>query len=254
MNPNDDDPLRYWSQRSAIRGAAEDEVAKNSRRRLSRALVGAFERTSQSLLTTGHIFGSNRIDGTSPFGNGDDGLVALGHLSSTASSLILGTVELLDQHNCYAASALNRQLVEVEYLGWAFAEDHDEAASWLRSTRQERLERWQPRHLRDRSRGKFRGLDYAEHCEIGGHPSPQGIRVLTSGRKAETIELILTEACFHGVSTWEYLVEAVSAWCADQSLRESMVPPSIADTVTAAKQTWDTHDHLASTWMAIRDG
>ncbi len=253
MNPNEDDPLRYWSLRSAIRSAAEDEDAKSSRRRVSRALVIAFDHTSQSLLTTGHIFGTNRIDGTSAFGNGDDGLVALGRLSSTASSLILGTVTLLEQHNCYAASALNRQLVEVEYLGWAFAEDHDEAASWLRSTRQERLERWQPRHLRDRSRGKFRGVDYAEHCEIGGHPSPQGIRALISGTKAETAELILTEACFHGGSTWEYLVEAISAWCADEGLAASLVPPNIVDSIKIAKDAWDRHDHLAATWMAVRD-
>lgn len=45
-----------------------------------------------------------------------------------------------------------RQLVEVEYLTWAFAEDEDEAMRWMRSTKEERMRFWQPRHIRARQR------------------------------------------------------------------------------------------------------
>jgi hypothetical protein len=126
----------------------------------------------------GNIIGPGRVDGSSPFGNGDDSLVSLGYLCETAASLIVGAMQLLDDANCYAGAALNRQLVEVEYLAWAFGEDQEEAALWLRSSRDDRLQRWQPRHLRQRSQGRFRGADYAQHCELGGHPTPQGVRAL----------------------------------------------------------------------------
>jgi len=247
-----DNRARYWSQRSAIRGAAEDRSAKDARRRLCNALSDAFETVGEALQTIGHIFGTDRVDESSPFGNGDDSLFALGHLSSTAASLIRGAVHLLDQQNTYAASALNRQLVEVEYLSWAFAEDRDEASSWLRSSRQERLARWQPRHLRDRSHGRFRGADYSEHCEIGGHPSPEGIRALITARNAATIELTFCEAAFHGSSTWDYLLSAVKAYWYDQNQAEMPIPDAVVKGVVAAVGAWQADDHLMLTWNTIR--
>ncbi len=247
-----DDSARYWSQRSAIRSAAEDRSAKDTRRRLCSALGSAFETAGEALQTIGHIFGPDRVDESSPFGNGDDSLVALGQLSSTAASLIRGAVQLLDEQNTYAASALNRQLVEVEYLSWAFAEDRDEASSWLRSNRQERLARWQPRHLRDRSHGRFRGADYAEHCEIGGHPSPLGIRALITARKAATIELTFCEAALHGSSTWDYLLSAVEAYWCDQNQAELPIPDSLVKEVATAVGAWHSDDHLIPTWNTVR--
>jgi|SRR5581483_1204959 len=85
---------------------------------------------------------------------------------------------LLEQDNLYGAAALLRQLVEAEYLAWAFAEDRVEAAAWLRSTNEKRREMWQPKHLRERSGGRFRAIDYAHHCECGGHPTPSAKRLL----------------------------------------------------------------------------
>jgi hypothetical protein len=95
-----------------------------------------------------------------------------------AGELSSGVIALLDQGNRYGAAALLRQLVEVEYLTWAFAEDEEEAMNWIRSTKEERMRFWQPRHIRNRAGGRFRRIDYALHCESGGHPSPEGIRLL----------------------------------------------------------------------------
>jgi len=252
MTSDGDDFFKYQFQRLAVRVVAEDARAKEARRQMCGALAVAFEAAGEYLLTIGHIFGSGRVDGTSAFGNGDDRLVGLGHLSTTARSLILGTVELLEHRNTYAASALTRQLVEVEYLSWAFAEDLDEAASWLRSDRQERLKRWQPRHLRDRSNGRFRGADYSEHCEIGGHPSPQGIRALIAGCTDQTIELLFTEAALHGTSAWNYTLAAVSDYCGRNQLAEMPLPDGVAEAVITAAAAWDEHhDHLASTWNFV---
>lgn len=203
------DPLR-----DSLTAAARNDTARHARRAVCDALSIGFHRTGETLRVGGHLFGPQRVDGTSPFGNGDDRLVALGYLSETAAALIGGVVKLIEHDNLYAAAALNRQLVEVEYLTWAFVEDQEEAASWLRSTRQERLQRWQPRHLRDRSQGRFRGQDYAEHCEVGGHPTPHGVRALFAAETATTTEIIMSEAANHGTSAWEYLLLAVVVLCA----------------------------------------
>lgn len=106
-------------------------------------------------------------------------------LCQTAASLVAGATSLLAAGNSYAASALNRQLVEVEYLAWTFGEDEEEARSWLRSNKQERLQRWHPRHRRERSAGRFRGSDYDEHCEYGSHPTPDGCRTLLTADEAQ---------------------------------------------------------------------
>jgi hypothetical protein len=157
-------PFQRIDQRNLrleLLAAASDHEAISARRAVCRKLVTAFNQSGTSLRTVGNLTGPQRVDGSSPFDNGDDGLVALGYLSETAASLISGAVELFDDGNLYACAALNRQLVEVEYLAWAFAEDQDEATSWLRSSREARINRWQPRHLRQRSKGRFRASDYA---------------------------------------------------------------------------------------------
>jgi len=241
----------YYGDKLALRQAAENEQAMAARRSLCRALVTAFEATGQALRVGGHLLGSGRVDGSSPFGNGDDGMVALGYLSSTCASLISGAVELLTEGNCYAASSLNRQLVELEYLGWAFAEDHAEAASWLRSSRQDRLNRWQPRHLRDRSNGRFRGTDYAEHCEIGGHPTPKGVRILSMDNAPRVTELLFSETATHGLSSWKYLRVAISRLSDNDQGENWLIPPDLDTTVETAATDWKSHDHLADTWITL---
>lgn len=99
----DADPLR-----GALQAAADDAVARRARRDVATALTTGFQRVGQSLRVSGHLFGPQRVEGTSPFGNGDDRLVALGYLSETAAALISGAVDLVEHGNLYAASALNR--------------------------------------------------------------------------------------------------------------------------------------------------
>jgi hypothetical protein len=93
-------------------------------------------------------------------------------LAQLGGSLVDGMIVLLDQHNIYAAAALLRQLVEIEYLGQLFATDIDLAAQWVRATADERQAGWQPRHIRQRLGGDFRSRHYKSHCNLGGHPMP----------------------------------------------------------------------------------
>lgn len=233
-----DDALRL-----ALRVAATDPSASTARRELCSTLTAAFKRLGNILRVSGYIVGPQRADGTSSFGNGDDRIVALGYLSQTAGALIGGALHLVSQGNGYAASALTRQLVEVEYLSWAFAEDQQEAASWLRSSQGERRTRWQPRHLRSRSGGRFRGNDYSNHCEFGGHPTPPGMRGLLNDDPIIT-EITISDTASHGTSVWDYLLLGVAVLDATNT-----VPADQANAVTIAEENWRRHERLALTWQ-----
>jgi hypothetical protein len=51
---------------------------------------------------------------------------------------VSGCADLIADGRHYAGAALVRQLVEVEYLAWAFETKDEESAKWLRSRREER--------------------------------------------------------------------------------------------------------------------
>jgi hypothetical protein len=123
-------------------------------------------------------------------------------------------IDTLLPGNAYAASALVRQLVEVEYLAWACAHDPDEAADWVMSDSEARRKRWQPRHLRERSAGRFDAKDYTDHCEAGGHPTPSGILTLHGPTQAnpELVampEVTRYETVLHFVAICDYLTHAL---------------------------------------------
>jgi hypothetical protein len=194
--------------KAAVIRAGEDEHGIAVRREVCEALALAFRKAGEGLWLCGLVIGSDRVGGGSPFGFGSDATVGLGTVVQIAGELSAGVVALLDQGNRYGAAALLRQLVEVEYLTWAFAEDEDEAMNWTRSTREERLRFWQPRHIRDRAKGRFRGIDYALHCEKGGHPSPEGNRLLPGHNGSEPDFFAWNDLAFHGQSAWDYTLAA----------------------------------------------
>ncbi len=196
------------SVKEAIVQAGEDENGRALRTKLGDALAIAFTKVGKYLWMAGSIIGPDRVEGTSPFGFGSDATVGLGTIVQIAGELSSGVVSLLGQGNRYAAAALLRQMVEVEYLAWAFAEDEQEAMNWLRSDRAERMRMWQPARIRKRAGGRFRGVDYALHCEAGGHPTPDGNRLLRSTDQKEPDFFAWSELLFHGLSVWDYALDA----------------------------------------------
>lgn len=92
-------------------------------------------------------------------------------------SLATGAVTLGEQENWYAASALVRQLVEVEYLVRLFRQDSDEALRWLKASPEELRTSFMPAQMRKRVDG-FRHQEYRVHCESGGHPNPRAHSLL----------------------------------------------------------------------------
>jgi hypothetical protein len=194
--------------RAAVFKAGEDPEGRAHRTELCEALALAFTKVGEYLWLGGAIIGPDRVDGTSPSGFGSDATVGLGTVVQIAGELSNGVIAVLAEGNRYVAMALVRQLVEVEYLTWAFAEEEKEAMNWFRSTEEERMKIWRPARIRKRAAGRFRGVDYALHCEIGGHPTPEGSRLLPSTDQKEPEFLSWNELVFHGLSVWDYTVAA----------------------------------------------
>ncbi len=63
--------------------------------------------------------------------------------------------------------------------------------------------------MRQRSAGRFRGSGYALHCDIGGHPTREGARLLP-GHTPQPAWLGPLELAIHGASTWGYLHAAAT--------------------------------------------
>lgn len=211
-------PTLDASFRNALLAGAADRAAQAAREELCEALAEHFRSRGEVLWVGGWLIGPDRVNGESPFGFGSDATVGLATVVQIAGQLVAGAVALLRTENRYAAAALIRQLVEVEYLVWAFAEDEAEAMAWLRSSRDERLKMWQPRHMRQRATNRFRGSDYANHCERGGHPTPDA-KALLPGHTNEPLGMWWLDLANHSARIHDHfenaerrLGETESAW------------------------------------------
>jgi hypothetical protein len=154
-----------------------------------------FTQVGEELHAVGHIFGSDRVSGTSPYGHGNDEIVAVSLLFRIGGQLTSAGADLFADGRHYAAAALLRQMVEIEYLAWAFDSRDKDAERWLRGTADERRNFFTPAKLRQAANGKFRGKDYGYHCELGGHPVPNSFVLLH--RDEVTCQLLLSDMLGH---------------------------------------------------------
>ncbi len=172
------------------------------------SLAATLRECGRTLWVGGAIVGGDRVRGESPFGFGDDASVGVAVIAQIGSELVSACVRLLGEENRYATAALLRQILELEYLGWAFSENHDDARRWMRSNPHDRLMMWQPRHIRAQAGSRFRASDYSEHCETGGHPTPSARVLLPDHADAVPASFLWFELVVHGVSLWGYLKAA----------------------------------------------
>jgi hypothetical protein len=185
----------------------DDQIAM--RMGLARLTSDVFTIVGNELHAAGHLVGTDRRDGKSPFGHGDDRTVAVAMLLRIAGELVSVSSDTLNTGRHYAGSALVRQLVEVEYLAWAFETNNEDASRWLRSTKDERLKFFSPAKLRAAADGRFRSIDYSYHCELGGHPVP-GSWVLLNGDVA-IAQLMLSDCLGHAERIWVH----TGQWASD---------------------------------------
>lgn len=195
-----DDRLKM---REALKDAALHPDIVANRMEVAAFASAAFRDVGEKLHAFGHMLGTDRRDNLSPFGHGDDAAVAVSILLRIGSQLISGSADLIADGRHYAGSALIRQLVEIEYLAWAFETKNEEAARWLRSTKEERFS-FTPAKLRKSSDGRFRSEDYGHHCELGGHPVPRSWMLLNND--TATAQLMLSDCIGHAERVWLHIV------------------------------------------------
>lgn len=141
----------------------------------------------------------------------DEKTVGLGVIIRIGAELADATLTLLDDERSYPAAALIRQLVEVEYLSWALAENLDEVSRWIHADYRERQKFFAPQRLRERSDGQFRDREYWTHCARGGHPHPDGTAFLPdpASEGGRGVDVLWDDLVFHLAGIWEYLLEAL---------------------------------------------
>ena len=120
-------------------------------------------------------------------------------------SLSPASADLFSDGRIYAAAALLRQIVEVEYLAWAVDVRDQDGSRWIRSDKKQRMTFFSPTKLRKASKGKFRGQDYSFHCEFGGHPTPVGAAMLLNRNQTE-VQILLVDLLGHAGRIWDHVV------------------------------------------------
>lgn len=133
-------------------------------------------------------------------------VLAVGIILKMAGDLVSGVTDLLRAKRFYAGAALMRQIVEIEYLMWAFNDGSVTPTKWLNSTHRERLKLFAPRVIRKTSRGRFLDKDYQGHCENGGHPVPIGMNFFGKGSESYS-QLFLADMITHGWRIWDEFVK-----------------------------------------------
>jgi len=195
---------RIEPTQEAMEAAASDKGAIACRSDLARFSASQLVETGTELHVMGHLLGSDRTQGSSLFGHGSDETVAVSVLLRVAGQLTSASTDLFADGRYYAASALVRQMVQIEYLAWAFETHNGEGERWLRSTKDERQKVFTPAKLRAAAgQGIFRGKDYGYHCELGGHPVPQA-GILLEGSLAVG-QLMLSDLLAHVGRIWDHL-------------------------------------------------
>jgi hypothetical protein len=228
--------------RDAVENAAEDPAGRTAREAVCRTLANTLRETGSLLWVLGYMIGPERREEQSPFGFGRDATVGLALVVQTGGELLAGAVTLLEADNLYGAAALLRQLVEVEYLAWAFSEDDEQAMTWIRATPEERLALWQPRHLRKRADGRFQSSDYQGHCERGGHPTPEATLLLPDHARRLGPGVWWLDLAEHGVKTWGHILDAADRLVEGDLVRRTADKHGL----TASIERWQANDPLRS--------
>jgi hypothetical protein len=138
-----------------------------------------------------------------------DSLEALALLSVTVNALTAGVYQLAGHGNNYPAWTLIRQLVETEFILWRCMKDAAQMPIWLHSTPDERRLNWKPGKIYRDDDNDYRQKDYWYHCELGGHPTPDGARVIVGAPETPVLlASMFSEDIAHSWEAWRHLVDA----------------------------------------------
>lgn len=185
-----DSDISKWVK--AAQKAASDKEQIAARSELAKFTAETFSQVGEELYVMG-------------LEHNDDEIVAISLLLRIGGQLTSASADLFADGRHYAAAALLRQMVEIEYLAWAFESRDNDAQRWLRSNADERRTFFTPAKLRKAAAGKFRGKDYGYHCELGGHPVPDSISLFQDDDKLS--QILLSDLLGHTGRIWDHLLD-----------------------------------------------
>jgi hypothetical protein len=189
LHPSDD--------RAQIEAAAFDPAQSAARREACAAIAAAFAEAGKKSLAAGHAWGM-------------DGIQGLGAMTCFAAELSAAAIRCLRDCNCYAAAALVRQLVEIQYFMWLFAEDGEASQQWLNASAEDMRRTFRPAELRTRSKGVFDNEEYRKHCDMAGHPNPAAGILLNQGAgRSFVLELAYADLAQHLERIWRFFNQAL---------------------------------------------
>ncbi|UWQ19240.1 hypothetical protein [Jannaschia sp. M317] len=204
-------------------------------------VANSFRQFGEILRSSGQIMGTDRREGRSPFQFGSDEVYGVSLLLRVAAELSENTIRLFEAKQTYAAAALLRQIVEIEYLAWAFDQRDCDAEKWVRSDKNDRWKLFRPAKLREAADGKFRAKDYGYHCEMGGHPTPSAMTLLQNDPLV--IQLLTSDLLGHISGIWEHFVR----WGNQHQELDAIFAhyQSLGETTGKFLRDWKAVDHLA---------
>ena len=194
MNNNEIKRISKGIYYSTISTAAKDKSLIRQRVEFAQYLATTFDAVGDEIL---ELSTTKRTANSEQESNDiDHEATAVAILLGIASQLISAISDLFSDGRHYAAAALLRQIVEIEYLVWAVDVGDEDGKRWLLSDRSIRKDDFTPFKLRNAAKGKFRSEDYSFHCEFGGHPTPRGALSLLSYSQSEE-QILLVDLLWH---------------------------------------------------------
>lgn len=119
---------------TVARKAAADRTQIALRNELAKFTADTFTQVGEELYAVAHVLGPGQIIRLTPSRHGTDQIDAVSLLLRIAGQLTSASASLVADGRHYAAAALVRQIVEVEYLAWAFQARDKDAERWIQST------------------------------------------------------------------------------------------------------------------------
>ncbi len=183
--------------------------------------------------------------------SGNAGGLGFAIATEMAAELGEGAARLFAASLWYPGAALVRQLIECIYLMTLMGEERHEAASWIRSSRQQIQSTFMPGQMRQRSVRNFRLAEYQSHCDCGGHPNPAGRPLLRNHDEWRAVSPLAfwLDLAQHLAESWDSFCAALPLY--DPRLDEAhdlYTPhraPAEAGVVTALLARWREEDPLA---------
>ena len=203
MTSNGSQPTHHVDLMNTLRMVADNDALKKHRDELACFAAGTFADAGEQLYELATI---NRDAKSGRAANeATDEATTVSLLLQISSQLVSAGADLFSDGRNYAAAALLRQMVEVEYLAWAVDVRDQDAKRWLHSDKKQRMNFFSPAKLRKAAKGKFRSYDYSFHCEFGGHPTSIGAAMLLNRNQAEA-QILLTDLLGHAGRFWDHVV------------------------------------------------